>query len=368
MTVKQVDYLNIGLMLVSAMLAFVTPFWLFLFAYAVLGPLHYLTEISWLHKRKYFTKGPNDFILLVVLCCLALLGSYFNDLVAFFHLQVPAFMVDLKNFLRQNNVGTHALYIGFLSALVMILIKDYALKAIAIAFIVFTAFLLPSGQAGSLPAYIIYFGIFLPTIIHVYVFTGAFILSGALRNRSITGLASLGVFAACTISFFLIPATAGTAPVNDYVLDSYNNPEAGFFALNYYLMKYFNLHDAPRVYDVFYSPGGIMVMRFIAFAYTYHYLNWFSKTTVIKWHQVPWRNWIVISVLWVLSLSAYAYDYTTGLKWLYFLSMLHVFLEFPLNFQSFKLIGQDFRSWVSGSGKVSVKRMQPSPTVMRKRK
>ena len=30
---------------------------MFLFAYAFLGPLHYLTEISWLHDRQYFAKG-----------------------------------------------------------------------------------------------------------------------------------------------------------------------------------------------------------------------------------------------------------------------------------------------------------------------
>ena len=28
------------------------------------------------------------------------------------------------------------------------------------------------------------------------------------------------------------------------------------------------------------------VQAFLAFAYTYHYLNWFSKTLIIKWHQV----------------------------------------------------------------------------------
>src|SRR6476620_636665 len=52
----QVNYLNIALMIVSCLLAFRFPFELFLFSYAILGPLHYLTEISWLHERKYFTE------------------------------------------------------------------------------------------------------------------------------------------------------------------------------------------------------------------------------------------------------------------------------------------------------------------------
>ena len=56
-SVDQVNYLNIGLMIVSCVAAFLFPFELFLFSYAVLGPLHYLTEISWLHERNYFTEA-----------------------------------------------------------------------------------------------------------------------------------------------------------------------------------------------------------------------------------------------------------------------------------------------------------------------
>src|SRR5689334_16188561 len=42
-------------MVVSCGLACLAPFTLFLIAFAVLGPLHYLTEISWLHDREYFS-------------------------------------------------------------------------------------------------------------------------------------------------------------------------------------------------------------------------------------------------------------------------------------------------------------------------
>src|SRR5712671_2224468 len=60
----RINFLNIGLMLVSCVVALYIPFELFLFAYAVLGPAHYLTEISWLHKRGYFTRGEHDYWLL----------------------------------------------------------------------------------------------------------------------------------------------------------------------------------------------------------------------------------------------------------------------------------------------------------------
>src|SRR6266481_1167246 len=61
-----VNWLNVGLMVAACGGAVAAPFHVFLFAYALLGPLHYLTEISWLHDRQYFTKGKNDYLFLVL--------------------------------------------------------------------------------------------------------------------------------------------------------------------------------------------------------------------------------------------------------------------------------------------------------------
>ena len=36
------------------------PFKLFLFSYAFLGPLHYLTEINWLSENNYFVKSSKN--------------------------------------------------------------------------------------------------------------------------------------------------------------------------------------------------------------------------------------------------------------------------------------------------------------------
>jgi hypothetical protein len=76
-------------------------------------------------------------------------------------------------------------------------------------------------------------------------------------------------------------------------------------------------------------------MRFIAFAYTYHYLNWFSKTKVIGWHDIPKSRAILILVLWIVSVALYLIDYSLGFKWLFLLSFMHVMVEFPLNYISF---------------------------------
>lgn len=86
---------------------------------------------------------------------------------------------------------------------------------------------------------------------------------------------------------------------------------------------------------VYFSDAGIRVMRFIAFAYTYHYLNWFSKTSVIQWHNTSKRNLVIIAAVWIASVALYIIDYKMGLKWLFVLSFGHVLLEFPLNHRSF---------------------------------
>ena len=56
MNAKKIDILNVALVIMSLFIAIKLPFELFLFSYAFLGPLHYLTEINWLHKKKYFEK------------------------------------------------------------------------------------------------------------------------------------------------------------------------------------------------------------------------------------------------------------------------------------------------------------------------
>jgi hypothetical protein len=99
--------------------------------------------------------------------------------------------------------------------------------------------------------------------------------------------------------------------------------------------------------QVFASPVGTIMARVIAYAYTYHYLNWFSKTSVIRWHEVSRARMTVVVLIWLASLAVYSWDYLLGLHLLFFLSMLHVFLEFPLNWRSFLDIGSELKSRLS---------------------
>jgi hypothetical protein len=73
-TDKGINILNIVLMLVSTVVAFYLPFHTFLFVYAVLGPLHYLTEISWLEKRNFFIAKKWDVLFLIAICILIALS------------------------------------------------------------------------------------------------------------------------------------------------------------------------------------------------------------------------------------------------------------------------------------------------------
>jgi hypothetical protein len=145
------------------------------------------------------------------------------------------------------------------------------------------------------------------------------------------------VFVACALSFFIyIPDSSGYV-VSEATRNSY---DASFLTLNQYIFYLF-IPDQLSYSNIYYSDTGIVITRFIAFAYTYHYLNWFSKTSIIKWHKVP-KKWLAgVIIIWIASMALYKYDYYTGLVALYFLSFLHVYMEFPLNFITFKGIGTE---------------------------
>ncbi len=313
MNTKSIDIANIALMLLSCIAAFVVPFELFLFSYAVLGPLHYLTEISWLHKRQYFSSGKYDYIFLSLLGILLFLFNFM--------------------FIEFQSITNVLIFVAFLFALSSVLFKEFFYK-----FIFICASFIVGAIVNNTPPFVFLFGIFLPTLIHVFLFTGLFILYGALKNKSATGIASLVIFAGCAVSFFIFYPQFGFYQASVYAQNALT--ESGFVVLNKSIIQLFKLGEYTRE-NVFQSNVGLSIMRFISFAYTYHYLNWFSKTQVIKWHEVPKKQLATVVGLWIFSVALYAYNYYIGLVALYLLSMLHVLLEFPLNYRTFIGIGQE---------------------------
>lgn len=315
MTANKINYINIGLMLVSCVAAFFIPFELFLFSYGVLGPLHYLTEIGWLHKKNYFTKGKYDFMFLSVIC-----------VALFYYTFYPA---------KDHLLVADLIAFSFFISLVFVFIKDWLYRIILTILTILVVSII-----NDFNNYFIWIAIFLPTIIHVFIFTWLFMLYGVLKEKSFSGFLSIAVLIVCAASFFIIQPLGLNYKVSDTVRANYHM----FDLLNFNLISLFHMDSLTSISDIFERNSGFVVMRLVAFAYTYHYLNWFSKTSVIKWHMVPKKVLAVTIILWIGSVAIYMYDYNIGVRTLFFLSFLHVFLEFPLNFTTFTGIGKELMS------------------------
>ncbi len=425
---NQINYMNIGLMALSAILAYFLPFETFLLAYAFLGPLHYLTEISWLHDRNYFSKGKYDFLVLLGIGVLLSYYAFARD----FNVTE-----DFHRYFSEANLFNKLLVLAFFSSVLFVLVKNLFIKIFAILFlfVLISGWLSPeSTLENSSSTTIFALTSLVPTLIHVYIFTGFFMLYGALKSRSKTGLLSVGALILFPlILVFFAPVNPKNNYLSDYGKSSYYANGDGFFSTNISILDHFDIIDDPvytnkdfidfvksenfqnenkankfisddklsllidslskigsspyliqnqpvnsgvevdnllflidqngslleyrnkpipckliigyhkEKYDplVFFSTFGIMLMRFIAFAYLYHYLNWFSKTEIIRWHKVPKIRFIAVLGLWLIACGLYAYDYSVGLSFLFFLSFTHVLLEFPLNIVSIIGIGQE---------------------------
>lgn len=311
-----------GLMLLSCALAYFLPFELFLFSYAILGPLHYLTEIVWLHKKEYFSKGKYDYLLLGGLALLIYVVGY-----------EISFETPRQHYMWSAGV----VYLAFVIAFALMLFSKLGSRFAFIAIACFVLLVIDK-KIESPASFIRLFGIFLPTLVHVFIFTGIFILVGALKNKQISSVLSLIVFLGCALSFFLfIPKTGYEA--STYVQNSYQ----GFASVNVELARLLSFPKLDYL-NVYSSPYSIAIARFVSFAYTYHYLNWFSKTSVIQWHKIPKLQLSVIIGMWIIAIVLYGYSYAIGLKALYILSFMHVFLEFPLNHHSFLTVGKALTS------------------------
>ena len=423
----KINYVNIGLMLITAVLAYFFPFETFLLAYAYLGPLHYLTEISWLHDRNYFSKGKYDFLVLLLVGILLSYAAFAKDF---------GVSLEVYDYFVKMNLFDKLLVFALFSSILFALVKNLFVKIIAILFLyVFVSgWLSPDNSTSNAESTTVFaLTSLVPTLIHVYLFTGLFMLFGSLKTRSVSGMWQMvGFVVVPLLLVFALPVDT-KAPISKFGKDAHYAKGDGFYATNISIMDHFNLIEDPiytnadfvafvnkkdfkdanaqyqfiakadlkKIVDslkkkpnaayvmnkqpinpnfqadnilalylkpevlneyqmkpmpakifsgfslekyasiVYNSTVGIMLMRFIAFAYLYHYLNWFSKTEVIRWHQVPKLRFAAVILLWVVASVFYTYDYSLGLSLLFFLSFSHVLLEFPLNIISIVGIGKE---------------------------
>lgn len=282
------------------MVAHAVPVELLLFSYAIFGPAHYLTELSWLHDRQYFTKRRFDYVPIAVL----------------------GFVTIFSNNILQVDIG-HA-YVGlvltFFLAITAAFVADWRYRAPIVVGTTVVGLLL----FMFTPA--VWFFILLANMVHLVLFTSMFILLGALRNNSGYAFATLGALIVFSTTFF-IPGLP-SIPASDFAL--------GFG------------YDLAPAYQGFFSLIGVAsdnpniekLLGFVAFWHIYHNLNWFSKTGIIRWHEISRGRTIFLISAYLGYIGLYAYDHTLGFRALIFLGFLHVVLEFPLNGLSFANTGR----------------------------
>jgi hypothetical protein len=335
MAKSAVDIVNFFLIWLTLGLAIAWPFELFLFSYIVLGPLHYLTEINWLEKQHYFLRRQDrrafiwSMVVLVLLLTVALVVGESGDWrwTKPLHDAVfssPGGLAD--HFLKWSWT---LLLVAFVAAAAWLFTERWPLR-----FFIIGLCLVSSAFFYTVPTVAILFGIFLPTIVHVFLFTILFMIYGTLKARSVWGYANI-------LSMFLVVAVIVLWP--RHVAFNSLSPAvikltvaSAFLPVDIAICKWLGLANGR--YLQIYSPLFFKVQSFIAFAYTYHYLNWFSKTSIIKWHQVPKIKFVVSAILWAMSIALYAVDYRLGFAAIFALSVLHIVLEFPLNFVSMRSI------------------------------
>lgn len=317
----KIDLLNIVLIFLSLLLSLVIPFELFLFSYAVLGPLHYITEINWLHQKDYFVKDKKFIFILLGLSGLITIISLFK------HLKFDFF---LSNYLYSYSKWLINLFIisSLFFSVGLVLFKET--KKIILSLL--AAFVLGVLFLKFFPFSFVMIGIFLPTLIHVYLFTILFMVFGTVKSQSFYGVAAMIilVFVPFFIFYnpFLYPRQISESVKSAFLETRFKNIVTSLNQL---------LNDIPISEFNFTSSLIIKIQSFIAFAYTYHYLNWFSKTSIIGWNKnLSRQKLILILIIWITSITLYTYSYKMGIIALFFLSMFHVIVEFPLNIVSIK--------------------------------
>lgn len=303
---RRSDMLHLGLMLAALAIAYAMPFELLVLAYVVLGPAHYATEISWLHDRGYFLERRGYAVALVLLG----VGAALIDNASWF------------GFAMWGALVAGAFFTATRSAVQGVVLLILAIGLTAVMYVRWPALAV--------------LGVLLPTLIHVSLFTLIFMGLGALRSRSsaqgwlvVAYLAGIGVILA-------FPPSGATVV-----------PQFGQVAQEYF-------RTVPLALGALFGSPDIKLdgrlTGLLGFIYTYHYLNWFIKAEVIRWADIPPARWLLVGGVSILSTGFYFYDYAIGFSVLLALSLVHVVLEFPLNAQAVRQLGErvgaDFLQWV----------------------
>ena len=320
---QRVDQLNIILILISAILAYHIPLELFILSFAILGPLHYLTEINWLNSKSFYFTRKNTLWLVI--------GTVASTFIVLPKLFIE-YLVE-EGVIRSVMIAINSWSNGFIFATLMLAIGYQFIKSLKGWLVLSMIILIVAILLNGMDYYNTIIGLFVPTIIHVYLFTILFMLYGAKKAKSTYGYIAVTLLLIVPIAFVYIKLAEGGYVFPDDMKSVYlsNN----FHVTPVIFSKYLGLSDGTTFF--FYENMELRIMMFISFIYLYHYLNWFSKTTTIKWHKsLSLYRTIIILGVWFIMLTIFYVNFRLGFLLSLFLSILHVILEFPLNIMSIK--------------------------------
>jgi len=329
--------MQLFLMLASLLVAFIVPFQLFFLVYAILGPIHYLTEINWLRERNYFVQDKR-WVWLFAFATVAIALPPVAYLPVFDNLRaLPA----VQQFIYQvKSLDDVILFTAFFFAIGLIHFKK--LRQLL-------PFLLISVVLSHLILKYLFFsyvvGIFLPTLIHVYFFTLLFMIAGTIKSKSKLGIASIVLLLLTPLIILSFPIEPSNyiRTGTEEIMSTVRN-----FQFIQFLGAYFDTMENKQFIPL--TAGAVKIQIFIAFSYTYHYLNWFSKTSLIGWYRdVSKPQLSVIILMWAGLVGLTFYDYAVGYTVLFGFAILHIVFEFPLNVTSIKDIG----GYMIGKGRLS---------------
>lgn len=324
-SVRKVESINIALILISLSLAIAMPFEMFLIAYAILGPLHYLTEINWLNTKSYFTSSKKLWFGASLLFMFLITGP---EVVRYFSGTETSMLNTVESY--APFVILLALYAGAVFALV----EETGKRVIALAIGVFTGQLL-----FAIPTALVALGVLIPTVMHVFLFTALFMLYGAAKNRSGVGLLGVMILITCATLIFIVDTSQLSIVATNWAKESFGTER--FEVVNEQVAKALGIGNLMQDY---FGGWGMKIQTFIAFAYVHHYLNWFAKTAVIGWHKgLKGKRFWTITAIWLVLCGLFVADYRLGFFCTISLSFLHVILEFPLNAQSVRGIYSELK-------------------------
>ena len=115
-------------------------------------------------------------------------------------------------------------------------------------------------------------GLFIPTVVHVYFFTLLFMYFGAKSAKSQWGYIAIVSAIISPILLFILPVDYSL--INTDSLQSSIYVEEKFYITPTVIGYYLGLTDLTFSFE---SAIHVKLIMFVAFMYTYHYLNWFSK-------------------------------------------------------------------------------------------